>query len=140
MFVILDTNHFSELIRSSAEGTRLRDRLIETGSDVFVSVITAHESLGGWLAFINRYPAGSRQVEGYLEFRQSLQALAELEPIDFDHAAAAKFVELKAAHPRMGSMDLKIAAICITHDAVRLTRNLKDFEGISSLRTENWLD
>jgi len=140
VFVVLDTNHFSELIRSSALGRRLRDRLLNARCDVFVTVITAHESLGGWLSFINGHPVGLRQVEGYLEFRLCMAALAELNPIDFDEVAAAKFAELKAERPRLGAMDLKIAAICITHNAPLLTRNLKDFEGIPSLHTENWLD
>lgn len=34
-------------------------------------------------------------------------------------------------------MDLKIAAICLAHDAMLLTRNVADFSG---LRVENWLD
>jgi predicted nucleic acid-binding protein len=37
-------------------------------------------------------------------------------------------------------MDLKIAAICLAHDSMLLTRNLSDFDGIPGLRVENWLD
>jgi len=37
-------------------------------------------------------------------------------------------------------MDLKIAAICIAHDATLLTRNVRDFEAIPGLRVENWVD
>lgn len=37
-------------------------------------------------------------------------------------------------------MDLKIAAICLAHDAMLLTRNLSDFRHIPGLRVENWLD
>lgn len=37
-------------------------------------------------------------------------------------------------------MDLKIAAICLTHDAMLLTRNVGDFVSIDGLRVENWLD
>lgn len=37
-------------------------------------------------------------------------------------------------------MDLKIAAICIAHDAMLLSRNLVDFEKVPGLRVENWLD
>lgn len=41
---------------------------------------------------------------------------------------------------RIGTMDLKIAAICLAHDATLLTRNLVDFEKVPGLRVENWLD
>jgi predicted nucleic acid-binding protein len=37
-------------------------------------------------------------------------------------------------------MDLKIAAICIAHDATLLTRNVGDFNGLDGLPVENWLD
>ena len=37
-------------------------------------------------------------------------------------------------------MDLKIAAICIAHDALLPTRNLVDFAKAPGLRVENWLD
>lgn len=38
------------------------------------------------------------------------------------------------------TMDLKIAATCLVHDATLLTRNLADFKNIPGLRVENWLD
>jgi predicted nucleic acid-binding protein len=37
-------------------------------------------------------------------------------------------------------MDLKIAAVSIASEAMLLTRNTVDFEKISGLRVENWLD
>ena len=41
---------------------------------------------------------------------------------------------------RIGTLDLKIAAIAISHDALLLTRNLVDFAKVPGLRVENWLD
>ena len=37
-------------------------------------------------------------------------------------------------------MDLKIAAVCVAHDALLRTRNLVDFEKVPGLRVENWMD
>ena len=47
---------------------------------------------------------------------------------------------LKRQRLRCGTMDLKIAAICLVHDGLLLTRNLSDFAKIPGLRVENWLD
>jgi tRNA(fMet)-specific endonuclease VapC len=41
---------------------------------------------------------------------------------------------------RIGTMDLKIASICLAHDALLLSRNRVDFEKVPGLRVENWLD
>ena len=37
-------------------------------------------------------------------------------------------------------MDLKIAAIAVSHDALLLSRNLVHFQKVPGLRVENWLD
>ncbi|MBW3597524.1 MAG: type II toxin-antitoxin system VapC family toxin [Planctomycetes bacterium] len=39
----------------------------------------------------------------------------------------------------IGTMDLKIASICLAHDATLLTRNRKDFENVAGLQIEDWL-
>ena len=140
MFVVFDTDHFSEFARQTAAGTRLSEKLLRAEADVFVTVVTAHEALAGWFSVINRYPAGQHQVPAYMQVSRCLQTLSKLDPIDFDDAAAARFGELKAVCPRLGTMDLKIASICLAHDALLLTRNSRDFALIPGLRFENWLD
>ena len=60
--------------------------------------------------------------------------------LPFDGEAAETFRKLRHHFLRSGTMDLKIASICLAHDALLLTRNLKDFDGIPGLRAENWLD
>jgi tRNA(fMet)-specific endonuclease VapC len=41
---------------------------------------------------------------------------------------------------RIGTMDLRIACIVMEHDALLLTRNMKDFEKVPGLKFENWLE
>jgi tRNA(fMet)-specific endonuclease VapC len=41
-------------------------------------------------------------------------------------------------HRRIGAMDLRIAAIAITQNAILLTQNLKDFTDIQDLKVEDW--
>lgn len=50
------------------------------------------------------------------------------------------FHRLKAERVRVGTMDLKIAAVCMAHDVLLLSRNLADFQQVPGLRVENWLD
>jgi tRNA(fMet)-specific endonuclease VapC len=58
--------------------------------------------------------------------------------IEFDEKSATEFQRLKKLYPRLGSMDLKIAAIAIANDAILLTHNLTDFGQIQELRAEDW--
>ena len=58
----------------------------------------------------------------------------------FDEAAAARFDNLYQAKIRIGTSDLKIAAVALVCDALLLTANRQDFEKVPGLRFENWLD
>lgn len=140
MFVILDTNHFTELADETAIGSRLITRLQGGKAVAFTTIITSQEVCQGWCALINRQKPGQPQVFGYQEFQHSLDMLHELVVLPFDEESAAVFHGLQDQHLRIGTMDLKIAAICLAHDGLLLTRNLVDFEKVPNLRGENWLD
>ena len=94
----------------------------------------------GWLALLIRKTAGEMQIVAYREFQRGMESLIRFPILPFDEAAARIFHRLRDARTRTGTMDLKIAAICIAHDALLLTRNLVDFEKVPGLRVENWLD
>ena len=50
--------------------------------------------------------------------------------LEFDRPAARVFVDLKRSRIRVGTMDLKIAAIVLARDATLLSRNLGDFRKV----------
>lgn len=56
----------------------------------------------------------------------------------FSHVAAIEHQRLRKAYPRIGNMDLKIAAVALINNAILLTRNVSDFGQIIELRTEDW--
>lgn len=141
MFVVLDTNHFSELVHNTSAAARLKRRFGEMKAEVLATIVTAQEICEGWSAFIRKQKAGSdKQVHGYMQFRHSLELLSELSILPFDEQAAVVFRRLRKQLPRAGTQDLKIAAIVLAHDALLLTRNLGDFASVPHLRVENWLD
>ena len=77
-------------------------------------------------------------MSDYGELKQLLQTYCNLAILDFDEKAAAEFVRLKQARIRIGTMDLKIAAIALANDATLLTRNLSDFSKVPDLKAEDW--
>ena len=140
MFVVLDTNHYDELANDSVFGRNAQRRIESHQADVFISVVSVQESVQGWMALINRKRPGHEQVHAYARFQNCIEALTKLTILPFDESAARLFENLKRQRLRCGTMDLKIAAICLVHDGLLLTRNLSDFAKIPGLRVENWLD
>lgn len=140
MLVVLDTNHFTEWVNDSTLGARLRERCTTRGAVVYTTVITSQESAEGWFALIKRHPVGPLQVPGYHLYQRCCNILGELGTLPFDNEAAGICEFLRASRIRIGSMDLKISAITLAHDALLLSRNLIDFEQVPRLRVENWLD
>ncbi|MFZ2279864.1 MAG: PIN domain-containing protein [Prosthecobacter sp.] len=140
MFVVLDTNHFREVAEATPLAANLDRSAAQKNAEVFLSIITVQEAVGGWLALINSTQAGRDQIAGYTSFQRTIAAFRHFDILPFDTEAATIFHRLKSLHPRTGTMDLKIAAIRLAHDAMLLTRNLSDFQHIPGLRVENWLD
>jgi len=141
MFAILDTDHLRELVsRSSPLGARLRERILERQAEVFACIIVVEESQQGWMALLNRLKQGLEQVPVYERMQATLEAAVKLGVLPFDQDAAEIFVALRQEFRRAGTMDLKIASIAITHEALLLSRNIEDFKDIPGLEVENWLD
>jgi tRNA(fMet)-specific endonuclease VapC len=58
--------------------------------------------------------------------------------LEFEETAATIFQNLQKAKLRVGTLDLKIAAITLAHEATLLTHNLADFRRVPNLRIEDW--
>lgn len=138
--LVLDTNHVSELTYRSPAGSRLLQRLEAAEEDAAVSAITVEESLRGWLAAIRRQADPRNQIAAYQRLVRQVEIFASWMVLPWDDDAADRFESLKLLRPKVGTQDLKIACICLAHDATLLTRNLADFESVPGLKVENWLD
>ncbi len=135
--IILDTDCLSLLERERLlESSKLINSLERHQSDT--TIISFEEQMRGWLSFIARCKTLEEQVVGYERLHRFLESYRKTPVLDFDENAAAIFRELKASRPRIGTMDLKIAAITISTKAILVTRNLSDFEQVPGLRAEDW--
>ena len=138
--ILLDTDHLSLLQdRDTPVAFALQARL-ETFSpdEVVTTVITLEEQMRGWLALIHRVTDAQRQV-AYDERLLGLVAFfAEWEVLPFDQHAAVTFERLRQQRVRIGTMDLKIAAIALRHNALVLSGNLRDFQQVPGLDVEDW--
>lgn len=136
---ILDTDHLSLLERGGPEAQRLRLRLASLKpAERVTTIITFEEQMRGWLAYLAKARSPSRQVETYRRLKGVLERYLKIVVLDFDEASAAEFERLKKLRLGIGTMDLKIAAIAIANDATLLTRNIRDFNRVPGLETEDW--
>jgi tRNA(fMet)-specific endonuclease VapC len=106
--------------------------------DVAVSIISFEEQMRGWLAFIARGRSSHDAIRGYAYLHALLEDFATRPVLDFDQRCAAEFERLARSRPRIGTMDLRIAATAIAHNALLLSKNLMDFRKVPGLRVEDW--
>lgn len=137
--VVLDTNHLSVLSRSGPSAERLTNRLNEARQEVTTTVVNVQERVEGWLKEIHATPDPQRQTDAYREFYRLIEVYAAWTVLPWDEDAAALFHSYRKQGIRIGTMDLKIACIAMTHDALLLTQNTVDFAKVPGLRFEDWL-
>jgi tRNA(fMet)-specific endonuclease VapC len=120
---ILDTDHLSILQRGGQTAQALRFRLASLNSDrVVTTIITYEEQTRGWLSYLSKARSMDEQITAYKELQKHIIHYLSIPIISFDLASALEFKKLKKSYSRLGSMDLKIAAITIVNQATLLTR------------------
>jgi tRNA(fMet)-specific endonuclease VapC len=138
--VILDTDHLSLLERpGSGQGERLRQRVLSVGIHEFTTtIITYEEQSRGWLSFAAQARTIGEQVEAYKRLKTHLNNYRALVVLEFDQEAAWQFERLQKLRLRISTMDLKISAITLVHNATLLSRNLQHFQQVPGLKVEDW--
>ena len=138
--VVLDTDHMSLLEWADVrDSTPLRTRRgALPPAEVATTIISYEEQLRGWRAYLARTRSMTHQVEAYRRLRRQLENYCRIPVLAFDGQAAVMLQRLRRARIRIGTMDVKIAAIALSHDATLLSRNLADFRQIPDLRVKDW--
>lgn len=137
--VLLDTDHMSLLQRGGAEGFRIAQRLRGIPpDDIATTIISFEEQSRGWPARLARSTSMERQLSDYRELKQLLRNYCDIAVAEFDSAAVSEFARLKELRMRVGTMDLKIAAIALASAATVLTRNVTDFQKVPGLKVADW--
>lgn len=132
---ILDTDHLSLLQRGN---TLIRQRLnMFNPQDIAITIVTASEQIRGRMNIISRADSSSELVLAYARLEDTLEDINSLNVLEFSEAAGNIYSELKTKI-RVGTQDLRIAAITLSVNGILVTRNWKDFEKVPNLRLEDW--
>ncbi|MFO7902194.1 MAG: type II toxin-antitoxin system VapC family toxin [Pirellulaceae bacterium] len=138
---ILDTDHIGILQRKSdSHYQKLASRIARhPQTDFYVAIVSFHEQILGWNAYIHRAKDQMGVVRGYMKLEKILINFSHAQVLPFDDAAAEIFDQLRSQRIRIGTMDLRIASIAMAVGMTVLSRNLVDFQKVPNLSVENWV-
>lgn len=133
---ILDTDHLSLYRYGHPE---VSAHVEATPADqLAVTIITIEEQLQAWYTQVRR----ARDPDGLARAYQGLFEVAEtsryIRVLPFTSRAVERYLDLRRQLPRLGKMDLSIAAIALDYDGIVVTRNRRDFEQVPHLQLEDW--
>jgi tRNA(fMet)-specific endonuclease VapC len=136
---VLDTDSLSLLERGNL---KIQERLRQINTDsVAISIVTAEEKMKGRLAAINSL-SGIERVDrlaiAYRALQSSIEDLQALPILPFSELAKDRYRELLQQKIRVGSHDLRIAAIVLSVEGILVTRNRRDFDRVPDLQIDDW--
>lgn len=135
-FFVLDTDHVTLYQRSHPSVLqRIREK---DDRDIAVTMVTVEEQLRGWLKAIRRASSDEALILAYASLHAALDYFRGIRLLDFDKKACDKYAAIRHQKVRIGTRDMRIAAVALTEGAVLVTRNYRDFSRIPGLITEDW--
>lgn len=139
MIYLLDTDHFSILQRKAGiEYVRLSTWMATLQpADFACCVVSLHEQVVGAHAFLNQAKNSAGLIRGYELLERLPRDYLSLALLPFDAPSAALYDGLLAQNLRIGTMDLRLAAIALSRGLTVLTRNLRDFSRVPGLKIED---
>lgn len=138
--LILDTDHLTIIQRATEPAyTVLHNRLQQARPrEDCTTIVSFEEQMRGWLTVLAQARDIHQEVATYKRLYALLTFFSDITVLDFYATAAELFLQLRRTRVRIGSMDLKIAAITLAHGAMLLSRNLTDFRQVPGLHVEDW--
>ena len=133
---LLDTDHLTLL---QHDHPPLVQRLAASPSDsVGICPVSIEEILRGRLAALGRVLTGGEHVRAYGYLVDAVELFRRFPLVPFDDPSEIQFQNLKRGRLRVGTLDLKIAAIALTNHLTVLTRNRRDFGRVPGLTLDDW--
>ena len=105
---------------------------------IAVAIVTVEEQMYGRLNRIRRAKSTEDLRLAYFNLNRTLDYFQTINVLGFDEAAADCYQEIISHKLRVGTQDLKIAAIALSRQAIVVTRNYRDFGKIPGLQVEDW--
>ena len=135
---ILDTDCFS-LWRKNHP--MMVQRVEVNAENLAVTIVTVEEVIRGRFNVIRQASEPSQAdklVLAYTKLWDTLDDFKNLNILKFDQNAFTIYTESRSQRIRIGTQDLRIAAIVLANNAILVTRNNQDFSQVPGLVQEDW--
>ena len=133
---ILDTDHISLYQR---QHRAVSERILSTSaSEIATTVITLEEQLRGRLDLIRRAKRDADIVRRYRNLQVTSLFFRSIHIIEYNEQSQQIFNQLRQQKIRIGTQDLRIAAIALHHKATLVTANQRDFRKVPDLALDDW--
>jgi tRNA(fMet)-specific endonuclease VapC len=103
-----------------------------------ITVVTAEEQMRGRLLQIRRARNMEQLTYAYWQFQDTFLDLTQIHILPFDHRAAIHLQNLRPLKIKIGTLDLRIAAITLANNGILITANQRHFGQVPGLSTEDW--
>ncbi|MBC8117209.1 MAG: type II toxin-antitoxin system VapC family toxin [Candidatus Saccharimonas sp.] len=133
---LLDTDTISLLQEKHPNVVR---RVEETPLELLaITVITVEEQLSGWYTYLRQARTVRHQASAYEHLAKVASFVGRHAIVTLSESAIVRVKELGRLKLGVRAMDLRIASIALEINATVVTRNLRDFQLVPSLRCEDW--
>jgi tRNA(fMet)-specific endonuclease VapC len=112
--------------------------MAQSSNTVGISAVTVEESLRGRVAALSQARDGPKRILRYRLLVDTLRFLNSLDIVPFDQGCEDEFQRLRALPVRIGTQDLKIAAVALVNQLTLVTRNRSDFGHVPGLAIDDW--
>lgn len=133
---VLDTDHVS-LFQRAHPVVRKHILALPFGS-VVTTIVTVEEQLRGRMKAVRRASDGPSLIAAYDRMQATLELFRNLPFLGLTPPGHERFTHLQQQRIRIGTYDLRIAAIVLSYDGVLVTRNARDFSQVPGLEFEDW--
>lgn len=133
---VLDTDVLS--LYRNGNATVMQHVSAHSGHVLAVAVVSAKEMLRGWLDYLPRQTRPDRIAHGFAQLAATVTFLGGWPILPYQESTITLYQQLRSQVANVGSNDLRIAAIALEQGAVVVTRNLRDFNRIPGVTTEDW--
>ncbi len=139
MFV-LDSDHLSILqLQSGSEFDILHSKLsLQSPANIATTIIAFQEQIEGWFQYLKKARDAGGILWAYHRMMLALEYFCKAKVLPFNQDAQTRFEDFRRQAIRVGTMDLRIASVCLATGSTLLSRNLRDFRRVPGLMVEDW--